>query len=125
MNLLPNQLIAHFLVGEYKTHLRNVVFEREMSKMPDTMPLAEKQQQIDIIATKRTGWFDAKQELLLKIKEIDLEINKCTSYIHRITLTKPGQKAEKKEYDVKCPNPTECRGIMSRNKCGLCNIKTC
>lgn len=114
-----------FLVGEYKTHLRDVVFEREMSKMPDTMPLAEKQQQIDIIATKRNGWFDAKQELLLKIKEIDQEINKCTSDIHRITLTKPGQKAEKKEYDVKCPNPTECRGIMSRNKCGLCNIKTC
>ena len=32
-----------FISGEYKKHLKEVVLEREMSKMPATMPIAEKQ----------------------------------------------------------------------------------
>ena len=114
-----------FLSGEYKTHLREVVFEREMSKMPATMPIAEIQKQKDVIASKRNELLTQRQLLKFKLNEVDKEINKCTADIHRVSLTNPTQKAEKKEYDVKCPNPTECRGIMSRNKCGLCNLKTC
>jgi hypothetical protein len=114
-----------FITGEYKNHLREVVFEREMSKMPATMAAAEKQKKIDIIMNKRDEWKQKYEELIVQMRLISDEINKCTSDIHRISLASVGQKAEKKEYDVKCPNPTECRGIMSRNKCGLCNLKTC
>lgn len=114
-----------FITGDYKNHLREVVLEREMSKMPATMAVAEQQKKIDIIALKRTEWLTKRELLRIKLNEVDKEINKCTSDIQRVSLNHPIQKAEKKEYDVKCPNPTECRGIMSRNKCGLCNLKTC
>ena len=114
-----------FITGEYKAHLREVVFEREMSKMPATMLAAEKQKQIDIISAKRTEWATKRELLKFQLNEVDKEINTYTAEIRRIEYATPLQKAEKKEYDVKCPNPVECRGIMSRNKCGLCNLKTC
>ena len=77
------------------------------------------------ITSKRNEWFTKRELLKIQLNEVDKQINKCTDDIHRVSVTTVSQKAEKKEYDVKCPNPTECRGIMSRNKCGLCNLKTC
>ena len=60
-----------FLSGEYKTHLREVVFEREMSKMPATMPIAEIQKQKDVIASKRNELLTQRQLLKFKLNEVD------------------------------------------------------
>lgn len=114
-----------FISGEYKKHLKEVVLEREMSKMPATMPIAEKQKKIDVIEDIRKKWVLKRNELRNQLREVEAEIITCINAVQAISITHPSQKAEKIEYDVKCPNPTDCRGIMSRNKCGLCNIKTC
>ena len=114
-----------FITGEYKTHLRDVVLEREMSKMPATMMAAEKQKQIDVIYNARSKLVTTHEELKRQERQVLEQINSCSRQIRIINDIPLSQKTEKKEYDVKCPNPTECRGIMSRNKCGLCNLKTC
>ena len=51
-----------FITGEYKTHLRDVVLEREMSKMPATMMAAEKQKQIDVIYNARSKLVTTHEE---------------------------------------------------------------
>ena len=115
-----------FIANEYKLHLADILLEREMSKMPATMEFAEQQKKIDIVSDKMN-----KSQLVLldyrqKIKFVEDEIREQHAEISRIRSGGVGsKKAEKKEYDVKCPNPQDCRGIMSRNKCGLCNLKTC
>jgi hypothetical protein len=116
-----------FISKEYKLHLAEILLEREMSKMPATMEFAEQQKQIDLVSVQMNKANVVLFEYRRKIREIEDEIRNYHREISRIRVGGVGssKKAEKKEYDIKCPNPQDCRGIMSRNKCGLCNLKTC
>lgn len=117
---LDGILSKNFRTGELKKHREDVLFEREKSMLPDTVPLVEatlekraKQREIDEMMAQKLRLQDEIETINLQIFDKRVEINAV-------------EKTKEKRIFIKgCPK-SDCRGFLSTQwKCGICDTKVC
>jgi hypothetical protein len=113
-------LSKNFRTGELKKHREDVLFEREKSMLPDTIPLVEatlerraKQHEIEEMLLEKLKLQDQIDGINTKIMDKKAEINAVE------------RSKDKRTFIKGCPKP-DCRGFLSTQwKCGICDSKVC
>lgn len=120
---LVENLNRTFCDKEYKSHRKNLLLEREISKLPETMNAAEKQKKIDVEEEKVKIIREKINEVNKELRELKIENANCNNTIYRI---KRGHvDTERRKFIMSCPN-NDCRGYLSTQyKCDLCELFTC
>ena len=119
---IVEKLNRSFVTNEYSKHRKALLVEREISKLPEAAPLAEKQKLIDKVTTESEKLHDEALLVKRQLAAIQRKEWNCQSEIRRI---KNGTLTEKKKFIMPCPN-NECRGYLSTQyKCDLCELHTC
>jgi hypothetical protein len=137
-----------FVDKQYAAHKKNLLLEREISKLPDTMELAkiskehkDKSEEETRKANKHIKKMNLLekeiQELTLKKQEQETIINRHlrASRLHKQNSMRPDvldngnsadiENKEKTRFIMPCPS-AECRGFLSSQyKCELCSIHAC
>lgn len=117
------QLNRSFMEKDYKTHRKTLLLEREISKMPETMALAQQQQEVEEIEAKNKTLKEQITALKEKVRILENEKNGNHTKIWNIKAGKT-KKSETK-FIMPCPDEN-CRGYLSTGyKCGICNLFTC
>ena len=120
---LVNNLNRSFCDKEYKHHRKNLLTEREISKLPETMQLAENQKFIDEENVKLKILNEKMTKLKAEMKGIRNEQILCHNAIYNIEHS--DQTTEKRKFIMACPT-NGCRGYLSMQyKCELCKVFTC
>lgn len=140
-------LNKNFMAKDYLTHRKQLLLDKEMAKLPDTMELATKtekilkltQQSVDIYKVikrlssilKRNAILPDEEQLsydkLIETRNsiylLQVRRSRIIDDIYRLRdETRP---TEKKKFIMGCANP-ECRGFLSTSyKCELCEKYTC
>ena len=116
-----------FCEKEYKVHRKTLLIDREISRLPETIHLAERQKKIDIEEQKSKAITLQIQDLTktlnsLKFQRVHLNNN---IYHIRTGTDENGTAPERRKFIMACPN-TDCRGYLSTQyKCELCELFTC
>lgn len=122
-DFLVMNLNRSFITKDFKERRSDLILEQEMSKMPSTIPAAERAKTV--------------QEMESEIKDIDAELASLNEKIFQVKrkkrlrqadinmiMHKPTKK-EVQQFVMPCPSP-DCRGFLSSQyKCKMCNIHTC
>ena len=121
-HFLVMNLNRSFVTQEYKNKRKELLLEKEMSKMPGTMEAAERVREID----KENNKID---EINNNIDLLQNEISKLvkTKNNHKINIHRlnNGEQKEKKQFIMPCP-ASDCRGFLScQYKCEICKLHTC
>lgn len=124
---LVNNLNRAFCEKDYKNHRKQLLIDREMSRLPETMHLAERQKKIDVQEKK-------EQEITLNIKNLTKQLNLYKNERSRIShniyhirhgTDNDGETPERRKFIMACPTD-HCRGFLSTQyKCELCELFTC
>ena len=118
---IVTNLNRSFVDKQLAPHRKQVILEKELARIPETMEAAEKyklcQEEEDKIAV-----------LAKEIKQLRDLINLKTSqqYTHRMNINKIKKKSnEKRDFIMPCPNE-DCRGFLSKQYfCSICKMHTC
>lgn len=110
---LKDMLPKTFLIGEFKKHRENILYEREKCLLPETQAKMEKVKELD------GGISDVVGEIaVLQARLAELQTEKTR-------ILKPGAKVERRGFVRKCPGEN-CKGFLSSAwKCGLCEVNVC
>lgn len=122
---LVKNLNRTFCEKEYKQHRKELLVERELSKLPETMIFAEQSKKIDR-EQDEINLLNARQ------KELSNELNRIkqakTVHVNNIYHIRHGTDAsnqERRKFIMACPHDN-CRGFLSSQyKCELCEMFTC
>ena len=117
---LDSVLSRNFRIGDFKRHRENVLFERERSLLPSTMPLVE----IELSKKKNEEELNRlqnmKTKLLQQIQVIDLQI-----FDLRCQVSNHDKCKSKCTYIRPCPT-TDCRGFINNLwQCDICKLSVC
>jgi len=124
-NFIVLHLNRSFITNDYKLHRRQLLLDREISKMPETMHAAEKYQRIDQQKTISTNLLEQIKEARKQLSELHQKWNDSNVTLHQIKNGKDTVIAERKKFIMPCPN-NDCRGYLSSQyKCDMCNLHTC
>tara|TARA_B100001093_G_scaffold520403_1_gene615482 strand:- start:5180 stop:6415 length:1236 start_codon:yes stop_codon:yes gene_type:complete len=123
---IVKNLNRSFCEKEYKNHRKNLLLEREISKLPETMNAAEKQKKIDIQVKISKEIREKILKINNELRKLKLESVACHNTIHNIRNgTDKSNTSEKRKFIMACPN-NNCRGYLSSQyKCDLCELFTC
>ena len=124
---LVKNLNRTFCEKEYKQHRKDLLVDREISKLPETMIFAEQSKKI-----KR------EEKEIAEIRSKILELNKHLKELKTATAVhnnniyhirhgtdNNGKEPERRKFIMNCPNDG-CRGFLSSQyKCELCEMHTC
>ena len=116
---LVDSLNRSWMNKDYKTHRTALLLDRELSRMPETMPRAE------TVLQERAN--DARRkEIYRQIAECRArERQLCREYRDVGLLKENDQETTKRAFIMGCPK-SDCRGYLSTQyKCGLCEAYTC
>ena len=124
---LVTNLNRNFCEKEYKEHRKNLLLEREISKLPETMIFAERHQKVEREQEKIDLINNQIKSLNNKLNELKDEravhLNNC-NHIRNGT-DDDGKAPERRKFIMPCPN-NDCRGFLSSQyKCELCEMFTC
>lgn len=126
---LVDNLNRTFCEKEYKTHRKQLLIEREMSKLPETMHIVERTKRIE--DEEKIYNLVSKEIATLKktIKKLQMEQGNIKNTIWHINWHikhgKTGKHHENPQFIMSCPN-NDCRGYLSTQyKCELCEMFTC
>lgn len=123
-NFMVTYLNRSFIDNDFKKHRRQLLIDHELSRMPETMQLAENYKKIDIYQENVNACNERIQELQKQLREFHA---KKLDNMRKIVLLKSGnvENGEKKKFVFPCP-AQDCRGYLSTQyKCGSCNLYTC
>lgn len=134
-----------FVTKDYCNHRKQLLVEREISKLPDTMELATKCERISSLYNQASEIYTKIKELKAKKREASVDDeeyyqeyvdrhnqiyvlqNRRQQILHLIDdlKNKTTSSQEKKKFIMGCANP-DCRGFLSTSyKCELCKKFTC
>ena len=114
-----------FVTSDYKTHRRNLLLEREISKMPETMEAANRYKKTEILREKMKEIDEDVKKMKLKEKELWSQYHTHRHQIYLIENGNSDTQIEKRKFIMPCAN-TDCRGYLSTQyKCDLCELYTC
>ena len=123
-NFMVSHLNRSFTDNDFKKHRRQLLLEHELSRMPETMQLAENYMEIDGYQENVKDYNERLRELQAELREIQ---RKKYDDMRKIQLLKSGkvETEEKKKFVFPCP-ADDCRGYLSTQyKCGYCSLYTC
>ena len=124
-DFLITNLNRAFCDKDYKNHRKELLVEREISKLPESMVFAEIEKKITTEETKRkllkNDIIKAKAEVA-RLNALDaIHINN----IYKIRRGNVDTPKETRKFIMACPNNI-CRGYLSTQyKCELCEMFTC
>jgi len=123
---LVENLNRSFCDKDYKEHRKQLLTDREIAKLPETMPLAERRRRAEVEEKKAEN---ITAQIMALNKQIDVlrhERQEITIRVYHIKNgTDQGPNTEKKKFIMPCTNNT-CRGYLSTQyKCELCDMFTC
>lgn len=142
-----------FIDGDYKRHREIVLYDRERSMFPETMPyveivkyVADQYTKIGLLTRQRKAiekeiddlpempvgltkeYLERcvkEEDLFIKRAEITARITMIAAFNNRLTDYSSHSNIERKQFIRACP-ANECRGFLSSSwKCGLCNVWVC
>lgn len=128
---MSQHFTASFMKTKFKTHLENILFEKQKALLPESQAIIEREKEKKQISNVINE----------KMKEINIQIEKMEQIIHQLKRQKLQISDEKRElfrkmdgdtnvkerakFIQKCSDPN-CRGYLSTQwKCGLCEKWTC
>lgn len=123
-NFMVSHLNRSFTDNDFKKHRRQLLLEHELSRMPETMQLAENYMKIDGYQENIKDYNERLRELQAELREVQ---RKKYDDMRKIQLLKSGkvETEEKKKFVFPCP-ADDCRGYLSTQyKCGYCSLYTC
>lgn len=124
---LVRNLNRVFCEKDYKKHRKELLLERELSKLPETMVHAERQRKVDNEELRIPIVNNQMLELQKQMRALSntrAEISENIRHIRRGT-DLDGKAQERRKFIMACPNNT-CRGYLSTQyKCELCELHTC
>ena len=127
------KLNRSFWVNDYTPHRKEILTEREMSKIPETIEYAAQVKRLDLLAVEKKRLTGMKSELIKQVKKLQMDIyeveRKQWEIKHGIGegtgIGGSGEKEERKRFTMSCQNP-DCNGFLSQQyKCEICNLYTC
>lgn len=109
-DVFKNMVPFSFITKDYKNHRENVLFEREVARLPETQAYAD-----NIIAIRNLE--EKKNKLFREINDLNNEIKVRNGSDFAINI--------KKTYVRSCPGD-KCRGFLDTDwKCSLCSTEVC
>jgi hypothetical protein len=115
---LTNNFTKQFMVKKYKSHLEDILFDREKSLMPSTQPLVEK----EIYKENITREIHAIDE---KIRQLQMVKNNILNEYRENTNPMKTNGTTETKFIRSCANE-ECRGFLNSSWiCGICECVTC
>ena len=120
---LVANLNSSFVNNQYKKHRKQLLLERQISMLPETMPALERVQRLRNYEKFRLAQMEHIRELKEQIREIEKTINYAYREAHYgVNNTK---EQEAKKFILPCPDE-DCRGFLSTAyKCELCHYYAC
>ena len=120
---LVNNLNRSFCKTEYKKHRTEMLLDREMGKMPESMTAAEKQKQIDSLREEEIKIEQEIRAITSMLSQAREKKSKCNTDIWRLETGRV--KMAKKKFIMPC-SVDNCRGFLSSSyKCEICDMYTC
>lgn len=117
IDFLYDNLNKSYINNIYRHHKKDLLFEIEKSKMPSTIQLVERRNNLKLIKEKM-----CETTLKIKVLKEELRLLRLQEYDH---LFIGEHKIEKREFRFPCPGEN-CKGFMnSKWKCGICLKKAC
>ena len=114
-----------FYNGSFKTRRKELLFESEKARFPETMPAVENYKNIRVWKKEEEEANIAIALVKIQLSEMEIERKKLTNNIYR---AKTGEIIDKKDGNTfirKCPSDG-CEGFLSSAwKCGVCDIWAC
>ena len=116
-----------FYNKEYNEHRKNIMFDTEKARFPETMPYVERKVKENNIRQDIRNIDNEREVLRLKLVELDRKKrakNDELYYMH-YNNNNGGEQKEKKVFIKKCP-VNDCEGFLSSSwKCGVCSTWVC
>ncbi len=122
---LQESLTKSYFNGTWKGHRKDMLFETEKARFPDTMPKVE--QKIEISKHQKElqelkEEEDKAYEIYLKAKN---KVSKVNRKIQNIKWGHTNKGEEKRQFIKKCP-ADNCTGFLSSGyKCAICEVRVC
>lgn len=122
---LQEALTKSYFNGKWKNHRKDMLFETEKARFPDTMPKVEQQVQIDKHQKELIALKQDVENALAVWKQSRLKVRNIENIIQNIRYHGNSGGEEKRQFIKKCP-ADECTGYLSTGyKCGLCEVRVC
>ena len=123
-DFLFDNLNKTFITTTYKHHRKENLFQREKSRMPETMQLAENEKlarEEDKKAALLTEEIaKMRRDVFAKEREKGTAMRNSVNYRNNRI-----KQDERRKFIMPCAN-NDCKGFLSTSyKCGLCNLYTC
>lgn len=127
LNFMVMNLDRAFVEGEYRKHRKSLLTDREMARMPETMPAAERWSTVNAIVEENKVLDDKMKDLRLQIRELEITKARNNNRIYNLNRGRNvnGEEEEKRKFIMPCADP-DCRGYLSTAwKCSICKMFTC
>lgn len=122
---LVTNLNRTFCEKEYKQHRKELLVERELSKLPETMVFAEQSKKISKEQQQILLLHNRQKELTKQLNEIKQAKVVHVNNIYQIQHGTDQSGQERRKFIMACPHDG-CRGFLSSQyKCELCEMFTC
>lgn len=109
---------------EYRAHRKKLLLDREISKIPDTIPVAERELLCSEINSERETVRQERLKLAAQMHDLSKKERQCARRIRDIRSHKDDQ-PQRRTFIMPCQND-DCRGFISNSyKCELCKMFTC
>lgn len=122
--------LSSFMGGKWKVHQKDLLFEVEKSRFPETMPAVENVLKVKewrkLQYEEGNQIYDLEQKIIALRRSRDTREENISRAVRGESLLKDDAGEEEKEkYQRACPN-NDCNGFLSSQwKCGVCNIWVC
>ena len=114
-----------FYENTYKTHRKNLLFDREQSKIPDTMNDVARIHEADEKAKGKKVLDRQIKELQQQIFQLNRQKQEIDREVHLIKTGKDKEEVERRKFIMPCPSE-DCRGFLSSAyKCEVCKLHSC
>lgn len=114
-----------FYENTYKTHRKKLLFEREQSKIPDTMNDVARIAEAEEKEKGKIALDHQIFELRNQIMELNRQKQAIDREVHLIKTGKEKEVVERKKFIMPCP-VEDCRGFLSSAyKCEVCKLHSC
>ena len=121
LNFTREHLGKSFMNKEYKTHKKQLLFDIEVSKIPQTMELVERETKKEEINQDINYMQEKIEQLQEQIRDLGRKIYNRKTDLNNLT----PKVVQKKEFKLKCPFP-DCGGFINNSYvCAVCKNKTC
>ena len=111
---------------EYKEHRKNMMFDTEKARFPETMPVVERKVKENNIRADIRKIEREREELRIKMWELEKRKREKNNELYNMQYnSNNGEEKEKKVFIKKCP-VDDCEGFLSSSwKCGVCSTWVC